>query len=131
MIVMPLQQIPPSSSLYSRAQAEVTQIWSNTQTSNPTVEELRNAAKTLEQLTLDQKDQHQLQKQILSTTLQLVQARDIRPDPNLKILGQSVEEVSLREGLERVLRSLAHLSEGSEKIALIDEANRVRPKTWM
>jgi serine/threonine-protein kinase PknG len=35
----------------------------------------------------------------------------------------------LRQQLEQVLRQMAHLSEGDEKIALVDEANRVRPRT--
>jgi serine/threonine-protein kinase PknG len=47
----------------------------------------------------------------------------------LLILGQPLEEIKLRQGLEKVLRSMAHLSTGDEKIVLVDEANRVRPKT--
>jgi serine/threonine-protein kinase PknG len=37
--------------------------------------------------------------------------------------------VKLRSGLEKSLRAMAHLAVGEEKIRLVDEANRVRPKT--
>ena len=46
------------------------------------------------------------------------------------ILGQSFEERQVRQGLERCLRGIAHDSDYAAKIQLVDEANRVRPRTW-
>ncbi|HEX4253429.1 MAG TPA: tetratricopeptide repeat protein [Pseudonocardia sp.] len=38
----------------------------------------------------------------------------------------------LRLGLERALRAAARLSTSqSERVALVDRANAVRPRTWM
>jgi serine/threonine-protein kinase PknG len=45
------------------------------------------------------------------------------------ILGQPLEELNLRQGLEKALRDMAHLANGDEKIQLVDDANRVRPRT--
>jgi serine/threonine-protein kinase PknG len=44
-------------------------------------------------------------------------------------LGQPLEELHLRKGLEKALRDMAHLAVGNEKIRLVDEANQVRPRT--
>jgi serine/threonine-protein kinase PknG len=46
----------------------------------------------------------------------------------MTILGQPLAEVDLRKGLEKSLRPMAHLTAGDEKIRLVDEANRVRPR---
>lgn len=54
----------------------------------------------------------------------------LTPTASISILGQKLEEIQLRKGLEKALRSIAHLTTGSEKIHLIDEANRIRPLTW-
>ena len=68
-------------------------------------------------------------RQVLETALTLLTSKAITAQNNLMILGQPLEEIKLREGLEKVLRSIAHLSTGEEKILLVDEANRIRPKT--
>ena len=47
------------------------------------------------------------------------------------ILGCEPNERSLRFGLERGYRALARLtSDRGRRIALVDMANSVRPKTW-
>jgi serine/threonine-protein kinase PknG len=58
-----------------------------------------------------------------------VTAQALAPSTAVTLLGQPLEERALRQGLEKVLRSLAHLATGAEKIRLVDEANRVRPRT--
>jgi serine/threonine-protein kinase PknG len=58
----------------------------------------------------------------------MILEQKIQPSSD-RLLGQPFEEVKLRGELEKVLRRMAHLSEGPEKIALVDEANLVRPKT--
>jgi hypothetical protein len=30
-----------------------------------------------------------------------------------------------------VLRSMARLTNGEERVALVDQANRIRPRTWL
>ena len=45
--------------------------------------------------------------------------------------GRPLVESELRLGLERTYRSLAAVAPSAgERIRLVDEANRVRPRTW-
>jgi serine/threonine-protein kinase PknG len=130
LVVEPLQKVSSNSSLYVRSQAEIANIWSSPQAGNPNIDQLRQAARTIEQMTLEGLDRFRLQGQVLGTTLTLLQQKVIMPDQKITVLGQGLEETKIREGLEKVLRSMAHLSEGTDRIRLVDEANRVRAKTW-
>ncbi len=136
--VTALQQVPPTSTLYTRAKVEITRILVDRQLPvatnipqhpQPTIAELKSANATIEALTLEGIEKHRLDRQVLETALDLLTSKAITAQNNLMILGQPLEEIKLRQGLEKVLRSLAHLSTGEEKIVLVDEANRVRPKT--
>jgi serine/threonine-protein kinase PknG len=136
--VMALQQVPPTSNLYTRAKVEIARILvdrqlpvaiNSPQHPQPTIDELKSANQTVEALTLEGIEKHRLDRQVLETALTLLTSKAITAQKDLAILGQPLEEVKLRQGLEKVLRSMAHLSTGDEKILLVDEANRVRPKT--
>jgi serine/threonine-protein kinase PknG len=136
--VTALQQIPPTSNLYTRAKVEITRILVDRQLPvainipkhpQPTLKELESATQTVEALTLEGIEKHRLDRQVLETALTLLTSKAITAQTNLMILGQPLEEVKLREGLENVLRSIAYLSTGAEKVRLVDEANKVRPKT--
>jgi serine/threonine-protein kinase PknG len=136
--VTALQQVPPTSNLYTRAKVEIARILVDRQLPvainipkhpQPTLTELKSATQTVEALTLEGIERYRLDRQVLETALNLLTSKAITAQNNLLILGQPLEEVKLREGLEKVLRSIAHLSTGDEKILLVDEANRVRPKT--
>ena len=136
--VTALQQVPPTSNLYTRAKVEIARILVDRQLPvainipqhpEPTLTELKSATQTVESLTLEGIERYRLDRQVLETALTLLTSKAITAQKNLMILGQPLEEVKLREGLEKVLRSIAHLSTGDEKILLVDEANRVRPKT--
>jgi serine/threonine-protein kinase PknG len=136
--VTALQQLPPTSNLYTRAKVEIARILVDRQLPvainipkhpQPTIDELKSANQMLESLTLEGIEKYRLDRQVLETALNLLTSKAITAQNNLTILGQPLEEIKLREGLEKVLRSMAHLSTGEEKILLVDEANRVRPKT--
>ena len=136
--VTALQQVPPTSNLYTRAKVEIARILVDRQLPvainipkhpAPTLTELKSATQTVESLTIEGIERYRLDRQVLETALTLLTSKAITAQNNLMILGQPLEEVKLREGLEKVLRSIAHLSTGAEKIVLVDEANRVRPKT--
>jgi serine/threonine-protein kinase PknG len=133
-----LQQVPPTSNLYTRAKVEITRILVDRQLPvainipkhpQPTLTELRSATQTVESLTLEGIERHRLDRQVLETALTLLTSKAITAQNNLMILGQPLQEIKLRQGLEKVLRSMAHLSTGTEKIKLVDEANKVRQKT--
>jgi serine/threonine-protein kinase PknG len=136
--VTALQQVPPTSNLYTRAKVEIARILVDRQLPvainipkhpQPTLAELKSATQTVEALTLEGIEKYRLDRQVLETALTLLTSKAITAQNNLIILGQPLEEIKLRQGLEKVLRSIAHLSTGEEKILLVDEANRVRPKT--
>ena len=136
--VTALQQVPPTSNLYTRAKVEIARILVDRQLPvainipkhpQPTLAELKSATQTVEALTLEGIEKHRLDRQVLETALNLLTSKAITAQNNLLILGQPLEEIKLRQGLEKVLRSIAHLSTGDEKVMLVDEANRVRPKT--
>ena len=136
--VKALQQVPATSNLYTRAKVEITRILvdrqlpvaaSSPKHPQPTLVELQSANQAIESLSLEGIERHKLDRQLLETALNLVTSKAIVPQGNVTILGQPLQEIKLREGLEKVLRSMAHLATGHEKIALVDEANRSRPRT--
>ena len=136
--VTALERVPPTSNLYTRSKVEITRILVDRQLPvainvpkhpQPTLKELESAVQTVAALTLEGIERFRLDRQVLETALNLITSKAITAQHQLLILGQPLEEIKLREGLEQVLRSIAHLSTGDEKIALVDEANRVRPIT--
>lgn len=127
--VAALERVPQSSSLFARSRVEVARTLINTKIANPSSKELKDTGNVIEAMTLEGRERYQLTKQVLETALNLVTTQSLTPTPSLTILGKPLEEIHLRDGLEKALRAMAHLATGEEKIRLVDEANRVRPKT--
>jgi serine/threonine-protein kinase PknG len=127
--VAALERVPQTSSLFTRSRVEVARTLINIQHSPPGSTELQEASTAIEALTLEGIDRYRLTKQVLETALNLVTAKTVSQASSIKILGQPMEELHLRQGLEKALRDMAHLVTGEEKIRLVDEANRVRPMT--
>jgi hypothetical protein len=66
----------------------------------------------------------------LAAILQL-ESRHTAPDAELKLMGVPLLENDLRDAAEAALRQCAHFAPNvEERIALIDEANRVRKMSW-
>lgn len=124
-----LERIPQSSSLFTRSRVEVARTLISSETAAPGMEELQNASAALEAIALEGMEHYKLAKQVLETALNLIISQTLTPAAAVAILGQPLEEVSLRKGLENSLRAMAHLSTGEEKIQLVDQANQVRPRT--
>lgn len=129
--VAALERIPPTSNLHMRSRVEVARILIDDSSSIPAAQELQAASTAIETLTIDGIERHRLTKQVLETTLNLVTSKKLTPTASISILGQPLQEIHLRKGLEKALRNMAHLSTEAEKIHLVDEANRVRPRTWI
>ncbi|OKH55943.1 serine/threonine protein kinase [Calothrix sp. HK-06] len=129
--VVALERIPHTSNLHTRSRIEIASTLIDNSNGAPVVKELQEASKVVEALTLDGIERHRLAKQVLETALNLITSKQLSPTDAVSILGQPLKEVHLRTGLEKALRHMAHLSAGDEKIQLVDEANRVRPKTWV
>ncbi|HBB30341.1 MAG TPA: serine/threonine protein kinase [Cyanobacteria bacterium UBA8803] len=129
--VTALEQVPQSSSLFTRSRVEVARILTSRDKSQPGMNELKNAALVVEAIALEGMEHYQLSKRVLETALHLITTQALSPTSTVTILGQPLEEIKLRLGLEKVLRSMAHLTTGDDKILLVDEANRVRPRTLL
>jgi serine/threonine-protein kinase PknG len=127
--VATLERVPQSSSLFARSRVEVARTLINTKIANPSSQELKDAGNAIETIALEGMERYRLTKQVLETALNLITARSLTPTSSMTILGKPLEEIHLREGLEQALRKMAHLATGEEKIRLVDEANRVRPRT--
>jgi serine/threonine-protein kinase PknG len=129
--VAALERVSPTSNLYTRARVEIARTLINQQHSLPGTQELTAAATAIEALSLEGMDRYKLTKQVLETALNLLNSRQLKAVNNLTLLGQPLKEFNIRKGLEKALRNMAHLANGDEKICLVDEANNVRPRTWI
>ncbi|OUL32456.1 serine/threonine-protein kinase [Nostoc sp. 106C] len=127
--VAALERVPPASSLFTRSRVEIARTLINRDRSAPGSQELQAASTAIETLTLEGMDRHRLTKQVLETALNLLTSKQLQAAADLKILGQPLQEIHLRKGLEKALRDMAHLSSGKEKIHLVDQANKIRPRT--
>jgi serine/threonine-protein kinase PknG len=127
--VAALERVPQSASLFTRSRVEVTRILINTDHVALGTQELQAASTTLEAIALEGIERHRLHKQVLESALQLVTQKNVTASADLAILGQPLKEIHLRRGLEKTLRAIAHLTTGSEKTRLVDQANQVRPRT--
>lgn len=129
--VSALERVPTTASLFMRSRVEIARTLINRDRSTPSTQELQAASAAIETLTLEGMDRYRLTKQVLETALNLLTAKQLKATADLMILGQPLQEIHLRTGLEKALRDMAHLATGNEKIRLVDEANRIRPRTWI
>ncbi|BAY61637.1 serine/threonine protein kinase [Calothrix brevissima NIES-22] len=127
--VAALGRVPPTSSLFMRSRVEIARTLINRDRDIPSFQELQTASSAIETLTLEGMDRYRLIQQVLETALNLLNSKQLKVTPSMKILGQPMQEKHLRQGLEKALRDMAHLATGREKIHLVDEANRIRPRT--
>jgi serine/threonine-protein kinase PknG len=102
------------------------------------VDDLLAAGTTLASLPVDDEQRERLNVELLGAALQLIREAPDRlshgPEAGnggSRLLGRQLEERDVRLGLERSLRSLARRAPNrTERIRLVDEANRMRPRTW-
>jgi serine/threonine-protein kinase PknG len=127
--VKALDQVPTTSSIYVRSQVEKARLLVSNRVQAPAASDLKQASMVIEAAAIEGVEKHQLTCDLFQTALGLVTSQALPPDASVQLLGQSLEEVKLRSGLEKSLRAMAHLAVGEEKVRLVDEANRVRPRT--
>ncbi|MFI0861253.1 tetratricopeptide repeat protein [Streptomyces smyrnaeus] len=151
--VQVLESVPESSIHYTAARvAAVRARLRQRSPHEPLLEDLRAAAEQvadLEHVGLDAVRRHELTCEVLGCALdwllcQAVPARGAAPGPasasapgappgaGVRLLGSPLSEEGLRFGLERSYRMLARLAQsGTERIELVERANRFRPRTWV
>ncbi|CAM4146731.1 serine/threonine-protein kinase [Kibdelosporangium persicum] len=95
-----------------------------------TEQDLVAAGGQLAQLDLDDTRRAQAARDLLESAYSWV--RDGPPGTSGTVLGCRLAEDDLRRGLEKWYRTLARqAATRRERIALVDHANRIRPKTWI
>jgi serine/threonine-protein kinase PknG len=122
------ERVPESSSAHDQAQMERIRCLLG---ERPGIAELRSAAAGIDALALDGEQRALLSAELLRCAVELVAHDPGAADPAVTLAGHALVESQLRLGLERTYRSLAAVAAtASERIRLVDEANRVRPRTW-
>ena len=143
-----LDSVPESSSHYLAAQLAATTVLlfgrGGTEIGLPA---LHSAAENIHRLNLDPAIRAQVRAELLTAALQISpgNGQPLRRRPSVtqelraptldklfpELFTHPLEPIRLRLGLEQCLRTRARLcSDPGERIALVDQANAVRPQTW-
>ena len=124
--------VAPASSLHGRAQAELARVLIRTTHAAPTTAELTLASQVVEGMAAEGAEHARLRAEVLGTALDLLASKAVSPDPNVSVLGHTLDETAVRRGLESAFRQLARLeTDRARQIELVDRANAVRPQTWV
>jgi serine/threonine-protein kinase PknG len=128
--VAALTRIPQSSSLFTEARKTVALTLLALSPTHPGEAELSQAARVVEEIALAGVAGVNLVVSVFTTAVDLLKGKQLTAAPGVKLLGQPLVERDLRFGLEKAYRDLARLeTDATRKIALIDLANSVRPRT--
>jgi serine/threonine-protein kinase PknG len=128
-----LDQVPDSSSHHVTAQ--VAAVRASLHAGGPLAhaDDLLRASGRLERLGLDVERQARLTVEMLEAALAWLTAANLpahRLPAGARVLGHELSERGLRFGLERAYRTMAQIARDPDtKIALVDRANAVRPRT--
>ncbi|GHF67159.1 serine/threonine-protein kinase PknG [Amycolatopsis bartoniae] len=121
-----LESVPETSS--SHVAAQLAAIRARTGGTGLSEEDFVVAGERLARLELDEHRRAQAARDLLRSALDWVDGA--KPGSGT-VLGCRLTEPDLRKGLETwYLRLARHTTDRRERIALVDEANRVRPRTW-
>jgi serine/threonine-protein kinase PknG len=128
-----LDQVPNSSSLHTAAQVAAVRASLRAGAQPIKSGDLLHASSRLERLTLDVERQARLAVEMLEAALAWITSTRLpehRIPPAARVLGHTLTERGLRFGLEKAYRAMAQLAHDSDsRIALVDRANAVRPRT--
>lgn len=124
-----LDGVPHSSAQHTTAQVAAIRIQLSAPAHQRNIEQLRAAAARLERLDLDER-RAVVAAEILHSALEYVKTAG-QHGPGTELLGWPVDERGLRFGLEHSYRDQARTcADQNQRIALVDRANRIRPRTW-
>jgi serine/threonine-protein kinase PknG len=123
-------RVPPSSGLYTSAQMALARCLIQSQPSKPSADDLVRAGDAVAALDLDGFTRHSLAAHVLLAAVAQLDAKFVAPAPDRRILGQQFQAAALRSGAERELRACARYAKTpEERIAFVDQANEIRPRT--
>jgi serine/threonine-protein kinase PknG len=139
--VAALESVPDASIHYTAARvAAVRARLRGRAAHEPLLDDLRSAAGQVEELGLDRQRRARLSVEVLGSALEWVLAGQAVPGGGQgsgaaahgSLLGSELTERGLRFGLEHSYRVLARLAQqGRERIELVEQANLLRPRTWV
>ncbi|MGZ4344552.1 MAG: tetratricopeptide repeat protein [Solirubrobacteraceae bacterium] len=123
--------VPDTSSGYIDAQTARIRCLSRDGEGEPGLEELLAAGSALEALPVEGEQRERLTADLLESALRMTPGR-ASDDGEVRLLGLPLVERDVRLALEHSYHELArHAPSRAERIALVDDANRVRPRTWI
>jgi serine/threonine-protein kinase PknG len=124
-------RVPPASSSYVRAQMQAARaLVLPTDAGPPSREELVTASRIAERLPLDAQQRGALTRDVLTAALRMLRSGELEPDEAITVAGWPLRERDVRLGLERAYRALARYADSAAaRVALVDRANRVRPRS--
>lgn len=121
-------RVPPSSATWEDAQVAAAR--ARVSADPPVSGELVEAAATVERLKLDATERATLSAEILERALDGVRSGALAPAPDATVFGHRLDEAGLQAALEDNYRELARLARDSaDKVAWVDRANAIRPRT--
>ncbi len=126
------ERVPDTSSGFLDAQAARVRCLSAANgAGSVSLDDLLAAGSILEDLPIDDVQRHRLTAEVLEAALPLAVSGVGFDDGRTRLVGHRLVERDIRLGLERSYRALArHAGTRAESIRLVDQANRVRPRTW-
>jgi serine/threonine-protein kinase PknG len=120
------ERIPTTSSAFT--DASVATLLALLDDAQPDLAAVLAAARIAETIDVDPARRARLSALVLECALPLAST----PSQNAPVLGHPFTERDLRLGLESTYRTLArHSTEADERVALVDRANRIRPRTLL
>ena len=127
------ERVPDTSSGYLDAQtARIGCLSAGGSGGDPTLDEVLAAGSALEALPIEGEQRERLSADLLDIALRMTLAGKASNDGRRRLLGVPLVERELRLALEQSYRELArHAASRTKRIALVDDANRVRPRTWV
>ncbi len=121
--------VPTSSAAHYDAQVATARALVSANKGSPSVAQLQAASATIERLQLDASERATFSVEVYEQALEGIAEGSIAADAT-PLLGRELDERSLRLGLEQTYRTLARLSDSQhERVALVDKANRIRPRS--
>jgi serine/threonine-protein kinase PknG len=125
------ERVPDTSSGYIDAQTARIRCLSRDGEGESGLQELLAAGSALEALPVAGEQRERLTADLLESALRMTLSGRALADGSTRLLGLPLVERDVRLALERSYRELArHAPRRSERIELVDDANRVRPRTW-
>jgi serine/threonine-protein kinase PknG len=126
------RRVPSTSSRYAHAQLALARLLLRSDgAAGPGLQELVGASDAVDAVAgqLEGLEVHRLRAELLAAAAQFVETGGAG---DARILGRPLKSRQLRRAAEDELRACARLAgTGAERVGFVDEANRVRPVTWI